>query len=84
MHNQITECKKLSFGNLNKAFGTIQEALILALMVITMIALFFVDMDFSYKIGIAAVAFALFFLATIANVMMQAQKELRQKQARQA
>jgi hypothetical protein len=75
---------KMSFGNLNKAFGTIQEALILALMVITMITLFYVNIDFSYKVGIAIFTFVIVFLATIANAMLQAQKELKQKQASQA
>ena len=68
---------KMSFGNLNKAFGTIQEALILALMVITMITLFYVNIDFNYKVGIAIFTFAIVFLATLANAMLQAQRELK-------
>jgi hypothetical protein len=75
---------KMSFGNLNKAFGTIQEALILALMVITMITLFYVNIDFSYKVGIAIFTFAIVFLATLANAMLQAQRELKKQQASQA
>jgi uncharacterized paraquat-inducible protein A len=74
----------LSFGNLNKAFGTIQEALIIALMVITMITLVYVNIDFSYKVGIAIFAFAIVVLATLANAMLQAQRELKKQQAIQA
>jgi hypothetical protein len=74
----------LSFGNLNKVFGTIQEALVLALMLVTMLALFYADIDFSYKIGIAIFAFALVFLATIATSILQQQRELRKKQLQQA
>jgi hypothetical protein len=74
----------MSFGNLNKAFGTIQEALILALMVITMITLFYVNIDFSYKVDIAIFTFAIVVLATLANAMLQAQRELKKQQASQA
>jgi uncharacterized membrane protein len=74
----------LSFGNLNKVFGTIQEALILALMLVTMLALFYADIDFSYKIGIAIFAFAVIFLATISNAILKQQRELRKKQLQQA
>jgi hypothetical protein len=74
----------MSFGNLNKAFGTIQEALILALMVITMITLFYVNIDFSYKVDIAIFTFAIVVLATLANAMLQAQRELKKQQANQA
>jgi hypothetical protein len=73
----------LSFGNL-KVFGTIQEALVLALMLVTMLALFYADIDFSYKIGIAIFAFAVIFLATIATAILQQQRELRKKQLQQA
>jgi hypothetical protein len=74
----------LSFGNLNKVFGTIQEALVLALMLVTMLALFYADIDFSYKIGIAIFAFAVIFLATIATAILQQQRELRKKQLQQS
>jgi hypothetical protein len=74
----------LSFGNLNKVFGTVQEALVLALMLVTMMALFYADIDFSYKIGIAIFAFAVIFLATLGTAILQQQRELRKKQLQQA
>lgn len=74
----------MSFGNLNKAFGTVQEALIIALMVITMITLVYVNIDFSYKVAIAIFTFAIVVLATLANAMLQAQRELKKQRASQA
>jgi hypothetical protein len=74
----------MSFGNLNKAFGTVQEALIIALMVITMITLVYVNIDFSYKVGIAIFTFTIVVLATLANAMLKAQRELKKQQASQA
>jgi hypothetical protein len=65
-------------------FGTVQEALVLALTLITVLALFALDIDFSYKIGIAIFAFAVIFLASLANVIIQQQKELRKRQINQA
>lgn len=65
-------------------FGTIQEALVLGLVLITVLALFAIEIDFSYKIGIAIFSFAIIFLATLANVIIQQQKELRKRQISQA
>jgi hypothetical protein len=73
----------MSFGNLNKAFGTVQEALIIALMVITMITLVYVNIDFSYKVAIAIFTFTIVVLATLANAMLQAQRELKKQRASQ-
>lgn len=74
----------MSFNNLNKVFGTIQEALVLALMLITMLTLLYVDIDLSYKIAIAIFSFTVIFLATLANAILQQQKELRKQQMSQA
>jgi len=74
----------LSFGSTTRVFGTVQEALVLALTLITVLALFALDIDFSYKIGIAIFAFAVIFLASLANVIIQQQKELRKQQINQA
>ena len=65
-------------------FGTIQEALVLGLVLITVLALFAIEIDFNYKIGIAIFSFAIIFLATLANVIIQQQKELRKRQISQA
>jgi protein-S-isoprenylcysteine O-methyltransferase Ste14 len=71
---------KLSFGNM-KVFSGVQEALVLALMLVTILALFYVNMDITYKIGIAVIAFAIIFLATLAAALLRQQKEIKQAQA---
>jgi hypothetical protein len=71
----------MSFGNLNKQFGLVQEALILALTLIVAIGIFYTNIDFGYKIGIAIFAFVIMFLASFANVIIQQQKEARKQQA---
>jgi hypothetical protein len=70
----------LSFGSL-KVFNGIQEALVLGLMLVTVLALFYVDMDISYKIGIAVVVFTIIFLATLAATLLRQQREIKQAQA---
>ena len=72
-----------SFGNL-KVFNGIEQALILALMLVTMMTLFYVDIDFTYKIGIAAFSFAIIFLATLASAMLKQLKEIRERQLKEA
>jgi protein-S-isoprenylcysteine O-methyltransferase Ste14 len=71
---------KLSFGNM-KVFNGIQEALVLALMLVTILALFYVNMDITYKIGIAVIVFTIIFLATLAATLLRQQKEIKQAQA---
>ena len=67
---------RLGLGNLSG----VQEALVIALMLVTAFALFFSDMDFTYKIGIAALAFSVIFLMTIAGQMLDQMKEKDKKQ----
>jgi hypothetical protein len=73
----------LSFGNL-RVFTGIQEALILALMLITMFALFYVEMDIIYKVTLGVFAFTIIFLASIASAILKQQKQLKEKQLKQA
>jgi hypothetical protein len=73
----------MSFGNL-KVFNGVEQALILALMLVTMLTLFYVDISFTYKVGIAAFSFIVIFLATLANAILRQQRELRKQQTRQA
>jgi hypothetical protein len=70
----------VSFGNL-KVFSGIQEALVLALMLVSVFALFYVDMNLTYKIGIAVIVFAIIFLATLAATLLRQQRELKRAQA---
>ena len=70
----------MSFGNL-KVFNGIQEALVLALMLVSVLVLFYVNIDFTYKIGIAVIVFTIIFLATLAATLLRQQKEIKQAQA---
>ena len=70
----------MSFGSL-KVFNGIQEALVLGLMVVSVLALFYVDMEISYKIGIAVIVFTIIFLATLAATLLRQQREVKQSQA---
>jgi hypothetical protein len=69
----------LSFGSL-KVFNGIQEALVLGLMLVSVLALFYVDMEISYKIGIAVIVFTIIFLATLAATLLRQQRENKQTQ----
>ena len=52
-----------------------QEILVIALMLVSVFALFFSDMDFTYKIGIAALAFSVIFLTSLASQLLSQEKE---------
>jgi hypothetical protein len=61
----------LRLGNLSG----MQEVLVLALMLVSVFALFLSDIDFTYKIGIAALAFSVIFLTTLASQLLKQGKE---------
>jgi hypothetical protein len=69
----------LSFGNMTKVFSGVQEVLVLALMMISVFALMYVEMDLTYKIGIAVLTFTIIFLATLATQILRQQKEALKK-----
>ncbi|MEM2108148.1 MAG: hypothetical protein QXL10_02550 [Candidatus Bathyarchaeia archaeon] len=56
----------------------VQEILVLALMIVSVFAIFYSDIEISYKIGIAALAFSIIFLSTLAIQVLEQQKENRQ------
>jgi protein-S-isoprenylcysteine O-methyltransferase Ste14 len=64
-----------------KVFNGIQEALVLALMLVSVIALFYVNMDIIYKVGIAVIVFAVIFLSTLAATLLRQQREIRRAQS---
>ncbi|MGD0643739.1 MAG: hypothetical protein ABSA75_02415 [Candidatus Bathyarchaeia archaeon] len=68
----------MSFGNALKIFSGVQEALVLALMIVTVFALLYVNIDIMYKIGIAAMVFSVIFLTTLATQILAQQKESKQ------
>ena len=70
----------MSFGNL-KVFNGIQEALVFGLMLVSVLALFYVDIDITYKIGIAVIVFTVIFLATLAATLLRQQREIKRTQA---
>jgi len=65
----------LSFGT--KVFSGVQEVLILALMIATVFALFYVNMNIIYKMGIAVIVFSVIFLMTLATQILRQQKEAK-------
>ncbi len=70
----------MSFGNALKMFNSIQEVLVLALMMVSVFALFYFDMDITYKIGIAVLVFSVIFLFTLATQILRQQKEIKKSQ----
>jgi hypothetical protein len=64
---------RTGLGNL----GKVQEILVLALMLVSVFALFLSDMDFTYKIGIAVLAFSVAFLTSLASQLLKQEEETR-------
>jgi hypothetical protein len=69
----------MSFGSM-KVFSGVQEALVLALMLVFILVLFYVNIDFSYKIFIGVIVFATIFLAILAATLLAQQREIRRAQ----
>ena len=67
---------QLSFGT--KVFSGVQEVLVLALMLVSVFGLFYVDISIMYKVGIAVIAFSVIFLTTLATQILRQQKESKQ------
>jgi len=65
---------KLSLKNLSG----VQEILVLALMLVSVFAIFYSDMELMYKIGIAVLAFSVIFLTTLASQVLKQEKDNRQ------
>ncbi len=61
-----------------KNFSGVQEVLVLALMLVSVFALFYVDIDIMYKVGIAVLVFSVIFLTTLAAQILRQQKESKQ------
>jgi hypothetical protein len=56
----------------------VQEIFVLALMVVLVFAVTYADIDFTYKIGIAVLVFAIIFLTSMASQAMKQQEEKKQ------
>jgi hypothetical protein len=57
----------------------VQEALTFGLMIVVMITLFVLKIDWTLKIGIGALAFAVIFLAGLASTASKQQEEQAKK-----
>lgn len=64
---------RLGLGNMSG----VQEVLVLALMLVSIFALFFSDLELSYKIGIAALVFTIIFLTSLATQLLKESEENR-------
>ncbi len=63
-------------------FSGIQEALILALMLVSVFAVLYLDIDIMYKVGIVIMMLTVIFLMTLATQILREQKEkIKQQQA---
>ena len=65
---------RIGVGNMS----TVQEILVLALMLVSLFVLFFSDIELAYKIGIGALAFSLVFLTSLASQLLKENKENKQ------
>ena len=61
-----------------KNLSGVQEILVLALMIVSVFAIFYSDMELTYKIGLAVLAFSVIFLTTLATQLLKQEKENRQ------
>jgi cell division protein FtsW (lipid II flippase) len=57
----------------------IQEGLVLALMLVFIFAVIYSSIDWSYKVGIAALIFTLVLVSTVANQALRQLKEQERK-----
>jgi hypothetical protein len=61
-----------------KSLSGVQEILVLALMLVSVFAIFYSDMELTYKIGIAVLVFSVIFLASLASQVLKQEKEKSQ------
>jgi 4-hydroxybenzoate polyprenyltransferase len=71
----------MSLGTPQKVFSGIQEVLFLVLMLVTVFALLYVNIDLMYKIGIGAMVFTIMFLMMMATQILNQQKDERKAAA---
>ena len=65
-----------------RVFSGVQELLVLALMLLSVFAIFYVDMDITYKICMVVIVFAVIFLTTLATqILKQQQAEVKKAAA---
>ena len=57
-----------------RGLNGVQEVLVLALMLVSVFAIFYSDMELTYKVGIAALAFSVIFLTSLASQILKGDK----------
>jgi protein-S-isoprenylcysteine O-methyltransferase Ste14 len=67
--------RKMSF---RLGLNTVQEVLVLALMLVFVFAVFYSDIELTYKIGIAVLVFSIIFLTTMAGQVLKQEEEKKQ------
>ncbi|MDR2204079.1 MAG: hypothetical protein LBE76_07290 [Nitrososphaerota archaeon] len=58
-----------------RKLGAVQEVLVLGLMFVTIIALFYLDISLSLKVGLIVLSFTIVLLMSIASQLLSMQKE---------
>jgi hypothetical protein len=59
--------------------NSVQEVLLLALMLVFVFAVFYSNIEFAYKIGIAVLVFSIIFLTTVADQAMKQEEEKKRR-----
>jgi len=70
----------LSFGGL-KELSAIQQALVFGLLLVSILTIYYVDISWTFKLGIGVLTFALIFLVISATALLRQQKEMRKAQS---
>lgn len=70
----------MSLQNPLKDLGVVQEVLVIGLMFVMLFSIFFVDIDFTLKIGIVILSFIIIFLSTLATQILRQAKEAKNAQ----
>ena len=59
----------------NMGFDNVKQFLVLALMVVFIVAVMFTEIDFMYKLGIAALVFGIIFMTSLADQAAKQEEE---------
>jgi hypothetical protein len=72
--NEQAAGRKMSF---KLGLNSVQEVLVLALMLVFVFAVFYSDIELAYKIGIGVLVFSIIFLTSMAGQAMKQEEEKR-------
>ena len=74
LKNEPTVGRKMSF---KLGLNRVQEVLVLALMLVFVFAVFYSEIEFTYKIGIAVLVFSIIFISSVAGQVLKQEEEKR-------